>query len=333
MYAALMLVLLAGGMNGSFAAPMKRVHGWDWENTWLIWSFFGMIIIPLAVAAATIPSLGAVYRAAGPESCTRTALYGMVWGASAVLFGLGITRLGLALGFGIILGTGSSLGAVVPFVKLHRDRLFTTAGLLTLAGVGLIVAGVAACARAGLLREAAGGQQHGERSFAAGLVICLLSGMGTTFMTLALNEATPIYGAAEALGTPPARSLNAVWPVLLGGGFAVNAAYCAFLLVRRGSAARFREATAANLGLVLAMATLWSGSNFVYSAGAREMGPLGLVLGWPVFMAAIVLTANTWGLLTGEWRGAGWRAAAWAAAGSLLLVAGISVIASAGSRS
>jgi len=33
MYAALMLVLLAGGMNGSFAAPMKRVHGWDWENT------------------------------------------------------------------------------------------------------------------------------------------------------------------------------------------------------------------------------------------------------------------------------------------------------------
>ena len=332
MYAALMLVLLAGGMNGSFAAPMKRVHGWDWENTWLIWSFFGMIIIPLAVAAATIPSLGAVYRAAGPESCTRTALYGMVWGASAVLFGLGITRLGLALGFGIILGTGSSLGAVVPFVKLHRDRLFTTAGLLTLAGVGLIVAGVAACARAGLLREAAGGQQHGERSFAAGLVICLLSGMGTTFMTLALNEATPIYGAAEALGTPPARSLNAVWPVLLGGGFAVNAAYCAFLLVRRGSAARFRDATAANLGLVLAMATLWSGSNFVYSAGARGMGPLGLVLGWPVFMAAIVLTANTWGLLTGEWR-AGWRAAAWAAAGSLLLVAGISVIASAGSRS
>jgi len=50
-------------------------------------------------------------------------------------------------------------------------------------------------------------------------------------------------------------------------------------------------------------------------------------------MAAIVLTANAWGLLTGEWRGAGWRAAAWAAAGSLLLVAGISVIASAGSRS
>jgi len=330
MLAALMLILLAGAMNGSFAAPMKRVRGWEWENTWLAWSLLAMIIIPLAVAAATIPNLGAVYGAAGPGAFTRTTLYGMAWGASAVLFGLGITRVGLALGFGIILGTGSSLGALVPFVRLHRDQLFTTAGLRTLVGVGIILTGVVACARAGLLREAARTEQRGEGSFAAGLAICVLSGIGTTFMSLALNEAAPIYGAAEALGAPPARSLNAVSPVLLGGGFVVNAVYCAFLLIRRHSAPRFRDATAANLGLVLAMAVLWSGSNFVYGTGARGMGPLGLILGWPIFMAAIVLTANAWGLFTGEWRGAGGRAIASALAGSLLLVAGISAVASAG---
>lgn len=32
MIAALLLVLLAGGMNGSFATPMKRVRGWHWET-------------------------------------------------------------------------------------------------------------------------------------------------------------------------------------------------------------------------------------------------------------------------------------------------------------
>ena len=169
MLAALMLVLLAGGMNGSFATPMKRVHGWEWENTWLVWSFLGMILIPLAAATATIPHLTAVYTVAGTGALARTAFYGMLWGASAVLFGLGITRVGLALGFGIILGTGSSLGAIVPFLKLHRDQLFTTVGLLTFAGVGVILAGVAACARAGLLREAAGTQQRDEGSFKVGL--------------------------------------------------------------------------------------------------------------------------------------------------------------------
>ena len=333
MLAALMLILLAGGMNGSFATPMKRVRGWEWEHIWLTWSFLAMLVIPLTVAVLTVPNLRAVYRAAGPEAFARTALYGMLWGATAVLFGLGVTRVGLALGFGIILGTASSLGAAVPFVELHRDQLFTTVGLLTLVGVSIVLAGVAACARAGLLREEAKPPQRGAGSFAAGVGICVLSGLGSTFMSVALNEATPLYGAAEALGTPTARSLNAVWPVLLGGGFAVNAAYCAFLVIRRRNVVRFREGAAANLGLVLAMAALWSGSNFAYGAGARGMGRLGLVLGWPVFMAAIVLTANAWGLVTGEWRGAGRRSAAWARAGNLLLVAGISVIASAGSGS
>jgi len=66
MLRALALVLFAGGMNGSFATPMKRVRGWEWEHTWLVWSFLGMIVIPFAVALATVPDLSVVYRAAGP---------------------------------------------------------------------------------------------------------------------------------------------------------------------------------------------------------------------------------------------------------------------------
>lgn len=332
MLAALMLILLAGGMNGSFAAPMKRVRGWEWEHTWLVWSFLGMVAIPLIVAFWTVPKLGAVYRATELRSLASMALYGMAWGASAVLFGLGITRVGLALGFGIILGTSSSLGAVLPFLTLHHERIFTITGLLTLAGVGIILVGVASCARAGILRESSKPQPSGG-SFAAGLAICVLSGLGSSFMSLALNHATPLYGTAEAMGVPSAQSLNVVWPVLLGGGFVVNAGYCGFLLLRRANVGRFRDASVANLSLAVAMAVLWSGSNFVYGTGARGMGPLGLILGWPIFMAMIVLTANAWGFLTGEWRDAGPSAVAWAATGVTLLIGGISVIARAGSRS
>lgn len=330
MLAALALVLLAGAMNGSFATPMKRVRGWEWEHTWLTWSFFAMIVIPVIVAVFTVPNLQAVYRAAGPQPLVRTAVYGMLWGAGAVLFGLGVTRVGLALGFGIILGTATSFGALIPFLELHRERLFSTAGALTVGGVGIVSAGVAACARAGLLRESAVSPQLGAASFRTGLGVCVLSGLGSTVMSVALNEAAPIYSAAEAFGTPSARSMNAVWPVLLAGGFAVNAAYCAFLVVRRRNVARFSKGVAVNLALVVAMSVLWSGSNFAYGVGARSMGSLGLVLGWPIFMGAIVLTANAWGLLTGEWHRAGSRAIGWAATGNLLIIVGIPVIASAG---
>ena len=43
----------------------------------------------------------------------------------------------------------------------------------------------------------------------------------------------------------------------------------------------------------------------MYGVGATELGELGPVLGWPLFMSLIVITATVWGIATGEWRGAG----------------------------
>ena len=64
-------------------------------------------------------------------------------------------------------------------------------------------------------------------------------------------------------------------------------------------------AVAATMGL------LWFGSNLVYGYGSQGLGDLGFVLGWPLFMGAIVLTANGWGALTGEWSAAPGAAVRW----------------------
>ena len=330
MRTALLLIILGGGMNGSFTVPMKRVRGWDWEHIWLVWSLLAMVVIPLAIAMFSVPNLRMVYVDAGGGALVRTWFFGMLWGASAILFGLGVSRIGVALGFGIILGIASSLGALIPLIELHRDRISTTVGLLTLAGTGIVLLGVAGCTRAGVLREGAVRHHSAVGSFAGGAIICVLSGLGTTFMSVALNDATPIYKTAESLGTRPVNSISAVWPILLGGGFLVNASYCAFIVIRRHSVRHFLENTTTNLGFALLMAILWAGSNLSYGVGARGMGPLGLVVGWPIFMAVIVLTANAWGVWTGEWRGASLRAVKWAGLGNLLLVFGIVVIASGG---
>jgi L-rhamnose-H+ transport protein len=328
--AALMIVVLAGGMNGSFAAPMSRVRGWQWEHTWLVWSILGMFVIPASVTVATVPHLGAVYRTAGPVAIASTALYGMVWGAGTVLFGLGIARVGIALSFGIILGTSSSVGTLVPLLILRRGRALSHADLFVLMGAGLVLMGVTFSAWSGLLREATRSERVNRSSFVAGLIVCFLSGIGSSCMSLALNESTPISNAARVLGTSEVASLNAVWPILLGGGALVNVSYCVLLLVRHRNLVHFRQSAAVNAAWVVLMAILWSGSNFVYGVGARGLGPLGLVVGWPIFMAVIVLSANAWGVLKGEWRSAGTGAVAWATAGCLLLMVGIWIVAWAG---
>ena len=49
------IVVLAGILNGSFAAPMKRMHGWEWENSWLLFAISGLLIFPWLIAFATVP--------------------------------------------------------------------------------------------------------------------------------------------------------------------------------------------------------------------------------------------------------------------------------------
>jgi L-rhamnose-H+ transport protein len=330
MITAVSLVMLAGCMNGTFAVPMKFVRAWQWEHAWLAWSILAMLVFPLAIARLTVLNLGAVYRSSSAADIALVAFFGMAWGVGTILFGLGINRVGIALSFGIVLGTSSAFGAMVPMLLLHRDRLLSSTGLLTAAGVAVILGGVALGAHAGLLRAENRMQDRARGSFRWGLATCFLSGIASSFMSLALNVSTPISRTAERFGTSQAVSVNAVWPVLLAGGLVVNVGYCGFLILRHSSAAVFARHAPLNIGLIVAMALLFSASNLVYGLGANRLGSIGLVLGWPMFMGAVVLAANLWGFCTGEWLHASRRALSRAVAGCLLLVAGIWIVAQAG---
>ena len=61
----LLLLVLAGGMNGSFTLPMKFTRQWAWENTWLVWTLFALGLFPPLLTFSTVPVLGQVYAQAG----------------------------------------------------------------------------------------------------------------------------------------------------------------------------------------------------------------------------------------------------------------------------
>src|SRR5216683_1790690 len=76
----LALLLVAGIMNASFTLPMKFTRSWSWENTWLAWSIFALILLPPVVTALTVPRLGDVYRDAGLGPSVLAATFGVGWG-------------------------------------------------------------------------------------------------------------------------------------------------------------------------------------------------------------------------------------------------------------
>ena len=129
------VVVLAALLNGSFTAPIKKMSGWQWENTWLLFAFSGLLIFPWMLTLATVPNLEEVFRGAPFATVVRVALFGVAWGVGSALFGLGVARVGIALGFALILGITASFGSLFPLaILLHPEQLSDRRGLALMLG-------------------------------------------------------------------------------------------------------------------------------------------------------------------------------------------------------
>src|SRR5208283_4363384 len=152
---AVCLTLIAGILNGSFAAPMKYAKYWKWENIWSVWAVVGMLLFPWIMVYLTVPDVAGFYRHAGVQQILLLVGFGAGFGLAQIFFGLGIAALGIALNFAIAIGLSTALGSLVPLVALHSEMIFTTKGMVIILGVALMLVGIVFCAVAGRHKEKA----------------------------------------------------------------------------------------------------------------------------------------------------------------------------------
>lgn len=322
------LLAVVGGaaMQGSFALPQKFVRGWPWEKSWLFYSIAGMILFPWLLVALVIPNAGEVYSNVSGGVLLSTALFGMGWGVGSVLFGLGLAAVGLALGFAIIISLTAALGTLVPMAVLHPEQLLSFRGALVIAGLLVVITGVALCSRAGALKE--GGAASGGGSFTRGLIICIASGVMSPMLSFGFAFGSPIAEEAARLGADRANASIAIFAVAISAGFLVNAGYCLYLLAHNKTWSKGLPSDRPhNLACTLAMGFLWLFGFFLYGLGATGLGELGTSVGWAIFMTTMVVVANLWGLLTGEWKNADKRAFRYLAGGLTAMIGALVVIA------
>jgi L-rhamnose-H+ transport protein len=107
-----------------------------------------------------------------------------------------------------------------------------------------------------------------------------------------------------------------------------NILYCLYLLSKNKTHRNFASASFVSHSLLaLVMAIFWFGSTLLYGVSAGKMGVLGPILGWPLFMSLIVITASALGILTGEWRNTGKQPLRIQLTGVAFLVAAVFVLA------
>lgn len=311
------LIVIAGALNGSFAAPTKYAGPWKWENIWSVWSVWGMLILPWALVFATVPHAISFFRHTPAEQWWLLILFGIAFGLAQIFFGLGIAGVGIALAFAIAIGLSTAFGSIVPFFSRHADKIFTQEGFFFFLGIFLMLAGLVVSAAAGMVKErqlrirtlVAADAPEKRMSFVAGLVLCILAGLGSPSNNFGAAFCTPTIQRAVALGTSPTNEYNVIWAPLLTASLVPYLIYCAYLWRKNRSFHLFRvPGSEINWLYGFVMAALWMGSTAIYGVAMSRIGTMGPVLGWPLFMSVIILVSSGWGFLTGEWKGAGSKA-------------------------
>jgi L-rhamnose-H+ transport protein len=316
----LALALASGVTSGSCMLPIRLMRHWKWENLWLLFSIVALLIVPWSLALLLVPDLGAAYLTLPAKQLEVPALFGLGWGLAQVLFGLTIARLGLALGYAIVMGFVSVLGTLVPLA--HARPLHLGNGL-TFWGVGVMALGVTALGWAGLLRERASRPNHSGRSIAYGpaLAWAIACGLLSPMLNYAFAFSEQIRSAALRRGVSPEFAGYAVWPLVLTAGFLPNFAYSVYLLHKNRTGKLFKHGYS-DATRAIVMGILWMGSLALYGMSAANLGDLGTSVGWGIVQALALLTSAILGSVTREWAGVGQNAGQLRLAGiALLLIA------------
>jgi L-rhamnose-H+ transport protein len=325
--------VIAGALNGSFAAPMKKITFWEWENTWFVYAIFALFLLPLITVFISVPGISGIYAQADSLVILLTFLTGFLYGIGSVTFGLGLHLAGLSLGYSLMIGLIAVTGSFVPLLMLSPKSIVTTGGGILLIAMAIIVLGVFYCGKAGAMR--AGTQEYCDNkvnkrgSFSLAILVCITSGIFSSMLNISLTIGLPIAELAEEnLNGSFASFLayNSVWAVTLLGAFIPYIIYCIYLFSRNRSFPKY-IGKGKNFMLAALMGILWYSVISLYGAGASNLGKLGTTLGWLILMSFTVIVGNIWGWFTGEWKGAQQKAKKKMATGLTLLFISVALVA------
>ncbi len=323
------LVVSGGALQGAFAVPMKYARNWQHEHIWLVFAATGLVLFPWAVTVAAVPFLSEVYRATPPKLLAFIIASGIGWGVGAVLVGIGFRMLGIGLAFAIILGLSALLGSLVPFLIQTPEKWATAQGHLYLMGTFVMLVGIGIVSAAGSLRERAERATHdpaqpGRQRFVAGLLVAIVAGVLSSLLSDAIAFGGQVVDTARQFGASTVWAAGTLLALATTGGFLPNLLFCAHQMRRHHNTRLFWLPSARRYWLYgCLMGAFWYGGLAIYGLGEKKMGS---VVGWPLFIGAMILSSSGAGLLTGEWASAGRRAKAYLFVGSLIIFLALIIV-------
>ncbi len=308
----IVLLTLGGFSSASFYVPSYRVKQWAWETYWISLGLVAWIIMPTVGGLLTTPDLWGILRQSPVSSMVGAYVFGALWGFGGLMCGLALRYLGLSLGQSISLGVCAIVGTLVPAMLEGKIGLLvsTIAGAVVLLGFLVCLAGIALCGYAGVLKEQQltdAQKKESVKDFALvkGITVAVFGGIMSASMALAFTAGKPIANAALEAHTVEVFQNMPLLVLALAGGFTTN--FIATMIITAKKQAfgdyvlRPRHILWLNYFLAAISGLMWYGQYFCFGTGKTKMGDYSYA-GWSIFMAAIIIFSNLWGIALKEWR-------------------------------
>jgi L-rhamnose-H+ transport protein len=329
--------IVAGIMCGAFALPMKYLGRWSWENVWAIFILVSCVLMPAVLARATAPGFVQILMSAPAGAVAAATLTGFAWGFGAIMFGQGVSAVGLSMANTLVLAISASLGSFLPMGFLAPGKFDQPQGHAVVLGTLVGIAGIACCGYAGILREKSQGHEKEKlrgdmvgstRPIAVGLALCIGAGLLSAVLNIGYSMAQPVLTASVRGGYSAFAGSNIIWFLMLTSGALPNLCFCGYLMRKNDTWRKYTEPNGTILyGLTVLMGLLWGGDIFLYGFASPKIGRLGPVIGWPLKLIAGLITANVLGYFIGEWKLTRAQDRRWMVAGLFILLIAIGVLA------
>jgi L-rhamnose-H+ transport protein len=295
---------------------------------------FSWVLLPIGVSLILLPNFHSFYAGMGTSLLLKVALFGAMWGVGNVSYGLTMRYLGMSLGIGVAIGVTLVVGTLVPpLMHGQAAMLFTTrSGLITMSGVLVALIGVGIVSWAGHQKEVQLKGHQQEFNVGLGLSLAVLCGIFSSGMSFAIDAAQPMQTAALALHINPLYAALPSYVIIMGGGAAINFAYCFIRLAvlpqlsLRNDLRLPKPALARNALLASTGGIMWYLQFFFYAWGAANIPQHLAYVNWMLHMSIYVLCGSLVGLALGEWAEVNNRSIRLLWAGVLVIIAAANLV-------
>jgi len=327
-------ILLGAICGGSFGLPSKFVSKeTPWEVLWGPFFFFVTVLIPVLFFPFIADGLFATCAEAGWAVIALPIGFGFLWGLGSMTLGLSFAFIGLSLAYAINYGAQIIFGAMGPLLIHTPEELRERHGIVIMCGVATCLIGVVVSGKAAILKSRSMPTEdtghYGGGAMLKGLVIAFISGLLCACYSIAFSFGGKVMEISQtSYGNAAWRTPFVVTALVLWGGAFSSLAYCFVQLTKNRTWGQLtRGPILTTLAIALVMALLHDGAILFWGLGAARLGPLGVGVGYAVFMSIAIIVGNVNGFLTGEWKEASRQSKGWILAGLIVLIVGVSILA------